>query len=141
MWQISASTEKLVPLGRLEAQHCISQHWDFDALTSNLIPLPPPPAEEDLQWWKSAHNVLRGAPVTLTEPDTQLFTDASNIGWGAHWNALILCMNNNRENTPHQRTRVRSYTQSHAPLAAEAYGSDSPGCVRQLHCRCVRPTK
>ena len=43
-------------------------------------------------------------------------------------------MDNNRENTSHQRTRVRSYTQSHAPLAAEAYGSDSPGCVRQLHC-------
>ena len=71
-WQILlglfASTEKLVPLGRLhtrEAQHCISQHWDFDALTSNLwIPLSPS-AEEDLQWWKSANNVLRGAPVTL----------------------------------------------------------------------------
>ena len=95
-WQILlglfASTEQLVPLGRLharEAQHCTSQHWDFDALTSNLwIPLPP--AEEDLQWWKSAHNVLRGAPVTQTAPDTQLFTDASNIGWGARWNALTV---------------------------------------------------
>ena len=49
-WQILLSlfvaTEKLVPLGRLhtrKAQHCISQHWDFDALTSKLwIPLPPP---------------------------------------------------------------------------------------------------
>ena len=48
-WQILlglfASTEKLVPLGRLhtrEAQHYISQHWDFDALTSYLwIPLSP----------------------------------------------------------------------------------------------------
>ena len=37
-------------------------------------------------------------------------------------------------NTSHQRTRIRSHTQSHAPLAAEAYGSDSPGCIRQLHC-------
>ena len=73
-----------------EAQHWISQRWDFDALTSNLwIPLPPL-AEEDLQWWKSAHNVLRGAPITQTEPDTQLFTDASNIGWGVQWNALMV---------------------------------------------------
>ena len=31
-------------------------------------------------------------------------------------------------------TRVRSHTQSHAPLAAEACGSDSPGCDRKLHC-------
>ena len=52
-----ASTEKMVPLGRLvirEAQHCISQHWDFNILTSNWwIPLSPT-AEEDFQWWKSA---------------------------------------------------------------------------------------
>ena len=46
----------------------------------------------------------------------------------------VRCMDNNRENTSHQRTRVRSHTQSHAPLAAEAYMSDSPGCVRKLHC-------
>ena len=44
----------------------------------------------------------------------------------------VRCMDNNRENTSHQRNRVRSHTQSHAPLAAEAYGSDSPGCVRHL---------
>ena len=25
-----------------------------------------------------------------TEPYTQLFTDASNIGWGAHWNAITV---------------------------------------------------
>ena len=42
MWQILlclfAATEKLVPLGWLhtrEAQHCISQHWDFNASTRN----------------------------------------------------------------------------------------------------------
>ena len=46
----------------------------------------------------------------------------------------VRCMDNNRENTSHQCTRVRSHTQSHAPLAAEAYGSGSPGCFRQLHC-------
>ena len=65
-WQILlrlfAFTEKIVPLGRLhtrEAQHCISQHWDFNVLTSNLwIPLSPT-AEKYFQWWKSAHNVLR----------------------------------------------------------------------------------
>ena len=46
-------------------------------------------AQEELQWWMSAHNVLTGAPVTPTEPDTQLFTDASNIGWVAQ------CIDNN----------------------------------------------
>ncbi|KAK2179293.1 hypothetical protein NP493_497g00005 [Ridgeia piscesae] len=41
-------------------------------------------AEEGLQWLTSAHNVLRVAPVTPTEPDTRLFS------WGAHWNALTV---------------------------------------------------
>ena len=73
-----------------EALHCISQHWDFNALTSNLwIPLFPK-SEEDIQWWTSAHNVLRVAPVTPTKPDPQFFTDALNIGWGPHWNALTV---------------------------------------------------
>ena len=71
--------------------HCISQHWDFNALTSNLWKRLSPMAEEDLQWWTSAHNVLRGGtPVIPTELDTQLFTDALNIGWGAHWNSLTV---------------------------------------------------
>ena len=51
---------------------------------------------------KSAHHVLRGAPVTPTEPDTQLFMDASNIGWGAHWNALtVSCVWTTTEVTLH----------------------------------------
>ena len=45
---------------------------------------------DDLQWWTSAHNVLRVAPVTPTEPDTQLFTDALNIDRGPHWTALTV---------------------------------------------------
>ena len=73
-----------------ETLHCISQHWYFNALTSILwIPLFPT-AEEDVHWWTSAHNVLRIAPVTPTESDTQFFTDALNIGWGARWNALTV---------------------------------------------------
>ena len=46
----------------------------------------------------------------------------------------VRCMDNNQENISHQRTQVRSHTHSHAPLAAEAYWSDRPGCIRKLHC-------
>ena len=59
----------------------------FQCFNQQLVDSLSPTAKEDFQWWKSAHNVLRGAPVTPIEPDTQLFTDASNIGWGTHWNA------------------------------------------------------
>ena len=87
-WQILlilfVSTDKTVLLGRLhtrEAQHCISQHWDFNVLTSNLwIPLFPhgggrfPIVEVSTQ-------CSEGSPSYSDKPHTQLFTNASNIGW------------------------------------------------------------
>ena len=97
----------------------------LSTLTCNLwIPLFPT-AEEDLQWWTSAHNVLRVAPVTPTEQgcfEHRLGTTLECIDG-------VQCMDNNRENTSHQHARFGSHTQSHAPLAVEAYGPDSPGCV------------
>ena len=47
-------------------------------------------ADEDLQRWMPGHNVLMGAWVIPKDPDAYLFTDASNIGWGAHWNSLTV---------------------------------------------------
>ena len=41
----------------------------------------------------------------------------------------VRCMDNNRESTSYQQAQFGSHTQSHTPLAAEAYGPDSPGCV------------
>ena len=38
-------------------------------------------------------------------------------------------VDNNRENTSYQHALFGSHTQSHSPLAAIAYGPDSPGCV------------
>ena len=135
--QSLVSTEKMVPVGRLhirEAQHCMSQHWDFNVLTSNLLIPLFPTAEEDFQWWKSAQ-CSEGSP---SYPDRTRHSVVHRCI--EHWlgNTLecidgVRCMDNNRGNTSHQRARVRSHTQSHAPLTAEAYGSDSPGCVRQLH--------
>ena len=68
------------------AAHPRSPTLHFQQLVDTSFPT----AQEDFQWWKSAHNVLSGVPVTPTEPDTQLFTDASNIGWGSYWNALVV---------------------------------------------------
>ena len=88
-----ASTEKMVPLGRLhthEAQHCISQHWDFNVLTSNLwIPIFTHGGGRFLVVEVSTQ-CSEGSPSYPDKPDTQLFTDALNIGWGAHWNAMAV---------------------------------------------------
>ena len=37
-----------------------------------------------LQWWLKEDNVLKGQPLHPLQHALQLFTDASNEGWGAH---------------------------------------------------------
>ena len=44
----------------------------------------------------------------------------------------VRCMDNNRKNTSHQHARFGSHKHSHAPLATEAYGPDSPGCISRI---------
>ena len=84
----------------------------FQCLTNNLwIPLSPM-AEEDFQRWKSAHDVLRGAPVTLTNQTlscSRMHRTSAGEHIGMHWWCPVY--RQHRENTSHQRTRVRSHTQ------------------------------
>ena len=37
-----------------------------------------------LDWWQNPTNVMRGADLHPKDHSIQLFTDASNEGWGAH---------------------------------------------------------
>ena len=140
-WQILlglfASTEKNGSSGKAAHPRSPTLHLStlgFQCFNQNLWILLSPTAEEDFQWWKSAHNVLRGAPVTMTEPDAQIVHGFIEHRLGSTLECIdgVRCMDNNRENTSHQRTQVRSHTQSHAPLAAEDYGSDNPGCVSSV---------
>ena len=48
-------------------------------------------------------------------PMVEVSTDALNIGWGAHWNALMV------------------WATTEKTLAGEAYGPDIPGCFRLLY--------
>ena len=38
----------------------------------------------DLDWWQNHSNVMKGADLHPKDHSIQLFTDASNKGWGAH---------------------------------------------------------
>lgn len=38
---------------------------------------------EDLQWWTSDQNLRVGQALQMASPDVHLYTDASNLGWGA----------------------------------------------------------
>ena len=94
-WQLLGllnSLADVVPLGRLHIrplqfylhQHWrpASQHWDF----------PVPIIHQDLSphilWWTVQGNVLRGQLLSSPVPNQTLFTDASNLGWGAYLDGL-----------------------------------------------------
>ena len=81
-----ASTEKMVPEGRLHMrpfQFNLKEHWRYSQSLDNLLPLTESIAAH-LDWWHNPSNVMKGADLHPKDHSIQLFTDASNEGWGAH---------------------------------------------------------
>ena len=80
------ATEKQVRSGRLHMrpiQWHLKRHWQVPEVLEKVIPLPPS-LQPHLDWWLDEENVLRGQPLHPLSHALQLFTDASNEGWGAH---------------------------------------------------------
>ena len=80
-----ASTEKMVPEGRLHMrpfQFHLKEHWKFPQSLDSLLPWTEM-LSAHLDWWQNPVNVMKGADLHPKEHSIQLFTDASNEGWGA----------------------------------------------------------
>ena len=81
-----ASMEKMVTEGRLHMrpfQFHLKEHWRYPQSLDNLLPWTEAIAAH-LDWWQNPSNVMRGADLHPKDHSIQLFTDASNEGWGAH---------------------------------------------------------
>ena len=81
-----ASTEKMVPEGRLHMrpfQFHLKEHWRYPQSLDSLLPWTEAIAAY-LDWWQNPSNVMKGADLHPKDHSIQLFTDASNEGWGAH---------------------------------------------------------
>ena len=82
------ATEKQVWSGRLHMRpiQChLKRHWHVPEILEKVIP-GPLSFHPHLDWWLGEKNVLRGQPLhpQPLQHALQLFTDASNVGWGAH---------------------------------------------------------
>ena len=82
-----ASLEKLVPCGRLRIR---SLQWQLKVnwsptwnLPQHLVPLSEE-VKQDLLWWMQEDHLRIGVPLTSPSPESFLYTDASNQGWGTH---------------------------------------------------------
>ena len=81
-----ASTEKMVPEGQLHMrpfQFHIKEHWKFPQPLDSLLPWTEA-ISAHLDWWQNPANVMKGSDLHPKDHSIQLFTDASNEGWGAH---------------------------------------------------------
>ena len=81
-----ASMEKMVPEGRLHMrpfQFHLKGHWRYPQSLDNLLPWTDV-ISAHLDWWQNPANVMKGADLHPKDYSIQLFTDASNEGWGAH---------------------------------------------------------
>ena len=81
-----ASMEKMVPEGcRLHMrpfQFYLKEHWRYPQSLDSLFPWTET-ISAPLEWWQNPTNVMKGADFPKNH-SIQLFTDASNEGWGDH---------------------------------------------------------
>ena len=73
-------------LGRLHMrpiQWHLKRHWHVPESLEKVIPLSQS-LHPHLDWWLLESNVLQGQPLHSLQHALQIFTDASNVGWGAH---------------------------------------------------------
>ena len=141
MWQILlshvASTEKMVPLGWLhtrEVEHCISLYIGIWMFNQQLVGTSFPHGGWRFPMVEVSTQCSEGSLSYLDRTRHSVVHGCIEQRLGSTFECIdgVRYMDNNRENTSHQRTQARNHTQSHAPLAAEACGSGSPGCIRQL---------
>ena len=79
-----ASTEKMVHEGRLHMRpfQChLKDHWRFPQSLYTLLPWTET-ISAHLGWWQNPINMMKGADLHPKDHSIQLFTDASNEGWG-----------------------------------------------------------
>ena len=80
------ATEKQVHLGRLHMrpiQWHLKNNWRVPESLEKVIPVPKS-LHPHLRWWLEESNVLLGQLLHPLKHALQIFTDASNEGWGAH---------------------------------------------------------
>ena len=81
-----ASTEKMVPEGCLQMrpfQFHLKEHWRYPQSLDCLLPWTET-ISAHLVWWQNPINMMKGSDFHPKDHSIQLFTDASNDGWGAH---------------------------------------------------------
>ena len=88
---VLSSLTQLIPGGRLRMlsfQFLLHRHWDWrdpDALVRWS-----PEIEQDLLWWLDRERLELGVSLVQVSPQLDLWSDASDVGWGAHLGGQVV---------------------------------------------------
>ena len=85
-----SSMAHLVPGGRLRMrslQLCL--HWSWDRGDQSTPVAWSPDCLRDLQWWLHLPRLSQGVSLSQVSPDLDFWSDASDVGWGAHLGSLV----------------------------------------------------
>ena len=86
------SLEKLVPLGLChmrETQRALKNQWrqchhsPHSGVVVSLM------VEKEIKWWLDQVNLYRSTSLVPPSHTTELYTDSSMVGWGAHLGSLV----------------------------------------------------
>ena len=65
-------------------QFHLKEHWRFPQSLDTLLPWTETILAH-IEWWQNCANVMKGSNLHPKDHSIQLFTDASNEGWDAHF--------------------------------------------------------
>ena len=131
------ATEKQVHLGRLHMrpiQWHLKNNWRVPESLEKVIPVPKS-LHPHLRWWLEESNVLLGQPLHPLKHALQIFTDASNEGWGAHLDDHTVVPS--RKQVAHKPLRAKSSFSSSKGVSNPGLQQDCVDSYRQHNSGCL----
>ena len=87
---VLSSMIQLVPGGRLRKrslQLVLRRHWDH--VDQSILVEWSQEILQDLDWWLDRARLERGISLEQVSPQLELWSDASDVGWGAHLDEVV----------------------------------------------------
>ena len=88
---VLSSMIQLVPGGRLRMrslQLVLRRHWDH--VDHSILVEWSQEILQDLDWWLDRSRLERGISLEQVSPQLELWSDASDVGWGAHLDEVVI---------------------------------------------------
>ena len=88
---VLSSLTQLIPGGRLRMrsfQFVLHRHWD--RVDPDALVRWSPEIEQDLLWWLNRDRLELGVSLVQVSPQLNLWSDASDVGWGAYLGGQVV---------------------------------------------------